>query len=211
MIRLEVLGQHTHLHSTLCGQCPQGPAGCCASPPAVAWADIGRITALGGGDWLLGEMRAGNLRPAPRGLAIRRSEATAPEPRDPREGDRAELRAWPRKCVYHGPTGCTVPSDRRSATCNYYLCDDAFEAGGEGRGDIIAARARRAHEALTDLYGRWDLELAARIEARFPGGPPWDKAFFLWLAEQCAELEGASRRELRALRAPRAPRRLLKG
>lgn len=189
MIRLEVLGQHTHLFSTLCGRCPQGPAGCCASPPAVAWADIGRITAKGGLDWLLDEMRAGNLRPAPRGLAIRRSE----ESEDDRGG-------WPRKCAYHGPEGCTVPSDRRSATCNYYLCDDAFEAGGESRGDPTAARARRAHDALTDLYGRWDLELAARISVRFPEGPRWDKEFFSWIAEQCAELERASRRELRPLR-----------
>ncbi|HZF53115.1 MAG TPA: hypothetical protein VE093_30890 [Polyangiaceae bacterium] len=189
MIRLELTGLHTHLHSTLCGTCPQGPAGCCASPPAVAWADIGRITALGGLEWLLEEMRAGNLRPAPRGLAIRRSEE--------REDDRGK---WPRKCVYHGPTGCTVPSDRRSATCNYYLCDDAFEAGGETAGDPTAARARRAHEALTDLYGRWDLELAARIVARYPDGPPWDKPFFQWLAGECAELEGASRKELRPLR-----------
>src|SRR5262245_25470840 len=47
VIRLEVLGAHTHLHSTLCRRCPQGPAGCCAAPPAVAWADIGRISALG--------------------------------------------------------------------------------------------------------------------------------------------------------------------
>jgi len=189
MIRLEVLGQHTHLHSTLCGRCPQGPAGCCASPPGIAWADIGRITSLGGADWLLEEMRAGNLRPSPRGLAIRRSEAEAS----------GASGAWPRKCAYHGPTGCTVPSDRRSATCNYYLCDDAFEAGGEGRGDPTAARARRAHEALTDLYGRWDLELAARISARFPEGPPWGKELFLWIAAQCADLAKSSQRE-RALR-----------
>ncbi|NUQ75416.1 MAG: hypothetical protein HUU21_17855 [Polyangiaceae bacterium] len=189
MIRLEVLGQHTHLFSSLCGRCPQGPAGCCASPPAVAWADIGRITAKGGLDWLLQEMRAGNLRPAPRGLAIRRSEA--------REDD---FGAWPRKCVYHGPNGCTVPSDRRSATCNYYLCDDAFEAGGEGQGDPTAARARRAHDTLTNLYGRWDLELSARISARFPGGHDWDDEFFSWIAEQFAELERASRKALRPLR-----------
>lgn len=198
MIRLEVLGAHTHLHSTLCGACPQGPAGCCASPPAIAWADIGRIVALGGGDWLLEEIRAENLRPAPRGLAIRRSEA--------RED---ALGSWPRKCTYHGPSGCTVASDRRSATCNYYLCDDAFERGGEGRGDPDAARARRAHEALTELYGRWDLALAERVEAAFPGGAPWNKEFFEWIAMQCAELERASRRELRALlpRRPRRPRR----
>ena len=53
MIRLDLVGPHTHLYSTLCGRCPQGPAGCCASPPAVAWADIGRITALGGLDFTL--------------------------------------------------------------------------------------------------------------------------------------------------------------
>jgi hypothetical protein len=191
MIRLDLVGPHTHLYSTLCGRCPQGPAGCCATPPAVAWADVGRITALGGLDWLLSEIQAGNLRPAPRGLAIRRS--------DEREDGSVK---WPRKCVYHGPEGCTVASDRRSATCNYYLCDDAFEHGGEAGGDPVAARARRAQEALTDLYGRWDLELAARIEARYPAGPAWDKEFLSWIAEQCADLEkaSASRRELRPLK-----------
>ena len=43
MIRLELAGVHSLLLSPLCARCPHGRAGCCEAPPAVAWADIGRI------------------------------------------------------------------------------------------------------------------------------------------------------------------------
>jgi hypothetical protein len=188
MIRLELLGAHTRLSSALCGQCPQGPTGCCASPPGVEWADIGRIVSLGGRDWLLAQFATGDLRPGPRGLLIRRAQA-----------QQDDAGRWPLRCAYHGPRGCTIVAEQRSATCNYYLCDDAFAHEGEGRGDPDAARGRRAHDALMSLYGRWDRALAEDIRARFPEGPAWDAAFFDWLGQEAQRLIRASRKELRAL------------
>lgn len=184
MFRLELAGADTRLCSALCARCPQGPAGCCATPPAVAWADLGRIVALGGAAWLLDEVRSGRLRPGGRGLLIRRVE--------PAPGGGA-------RCVYHGPEGCTISPGRRSATCNYYLCDEGFDHAGEARGDPTAARGREAHEALTSLYGGWDLEIGERVRARWPDGPPWDAAFLEWLGEEHRRKLRRSHRALRRL------------
>ena len=118
MIRLELLGAHTRVHAALCNACPQGPAGCCASPPGVEWSDLGRIVSLGGTTWLLDQLAAGNLKRGGRALNIRRREADA---------------AGPRRCVFHEGQGCTIPADRRTATCNFYVCDDAFARAGEAR------------------------------------------------------------------------------
>ena len=159
MIRLEIAGGDSLLLSSLCARCPQGPAGCCASPPALAWADIGRVVLHRGLEWLLDEIRAGRLRPGPRGLSILRPGA-------------------PAKCTYHGPTGCTIPPDRRSATCNYYLCDDALADGGEPHAAHVAV------EALTGLYGKWDVEIGERVRGLWPEGPAWDAAFLAWLGEE---------------------------
>ncbi|WP_437677410.1 hypothetical protein [Sorangium sp. So ce131] len=173
MIRLELAGAHTRVHATLCSACPQGPTGCCASPPGVEWSDIGRIVSLGGAGWLLEQMAAGTLRPGRRGLLILR---VAPEG----EGGQA----LPKRCAFHGPEGCTIPPSRRAATCNYYVCDDAFAHGGESRGDAEALAGRRAHDALVALYGEWDIELADRIRASWPGAPPWDRGFLDWLGRE---------------------------
>jgi hypothetical protein len=190
MIHLALAGPHTRLASTLCAACPQGRAGCCAAPPAVAWADIGRIAHLGGIAWLIDEIKAGRLRPIARGLAILRVEPS-----------RDEGGGWPARCVYLGAGGCAIPYDRRSATCNYYLCDDAFEHEGnhEGLGDGARGRARGAQDALVELYGRWDLELRARAFERCPEGPPWDTSFLEWLGREYGRLLRGSRRAIRRL------------
>lgn len=200
MIRLELLGANTHLHSPLCGRCPHGRAGCCESPPAVAWADIGRIVSLGGRDWLLEQVRAGDLRPGPRGLSIRRAAPVPGDPGGPGEaGDPGEGGAWPARCVYLGPRGCSILPEQRSATCNYYLCDTALADGGADRGDARAAQARHVNEALTMLYGRWDLALLDEVRARFPGGPSWDALFLDWLGQRFERLVRRHQGELRAL------------
>ena len=131
MIRLTLSGAHTRLESTLCGACPQGTVGCCVSPPALGWADVGRIVSSGGRDWILAEIAAGNLSPGPSGLEVRRER-------------RRESATTPRrlKCVYHGPAGCTIAAEHRPSTCNYFLCADAFAEGGEARGEPTATRAR---------------------------------------------------------------------
>lgn len=175
-VRLELLGPHTRLLSDLCARCPHGPYGCCVSPPDLDWSDVGRVVSLGGRDFLLAQLAAKNLVPAAHGLVIRRvRKREGPSlPREP-------------KCVFHGPTGCTLPHDRRPATCNYFLCEDAFVAGG-AEDAAGQARARRTHASLKETYERLDRELAARVARTFPGGAPWDAAFLDWLGAQLADL-----------------------
>lgn len=180
MIRLEVIGAHTQLLSTLCAKCPQGPAGCCKAPPEVDWSDVGRIVAGGGRDFVLARMAAKELIPTERGLVIRRVK-------------RREAKTEPmeRKCVFHGAGGCTIRPAMRPATCNYFLCEDTFVEGGERKGEFAAVRAREAHGALRAAYERWDAEMAARITKAFPEGPAWDAAFLDWLGETFVELEAS--------------------
>jgi hypothetical protein len=188
MIRLEMLGPDTRLCSSLCAECPQGPAGCCKSPPPVDWSDIGRIVAGGGRDFLIERMGAKDLIPTARGLTLRRVR-------------RREARTEPleRKCVFHGAGGCTIDAKLRPATCNYFLCDDAFVRGGEHKSDQAAVAARKAHGALRALYERWDEALAARIGAEFPEGPRWDAPFLDWLGDAYRALVGASGAEIAPL------------
>jgi hypothetical protein len=163
VIRFVARGVHQRLESSLCGACPQGVTGCCAAPPVIAWADLGRIVCLGGRDWLLAELTAGRLYPCARGLAMKRVE----------NPDAANT-GREKKCVYHGDGGCTIAHDRRSATCNYYVCDDAL--GGD-------ERARAVRDRLTADYGAWDLILAERV-----GDPEWSAAFLDRLGEDFALL-----------------------
>lgn len=177
MIRLTVLGEGTVLHSTLCAACPHGPAGCCVAPPEYDWSDLGRVVRGGGRAWILEQIAARRLAPAARGLVIKRVR-------------KRESPALPRasKCSFHGPRGCTIDHALRPATCNYFVCDDAFRAGGEDRGDPHAAAARRAHGVLRELYERWDEHLAARIPEAWPEGVRWDEPFLDWLGEETARL-----------------------
>jgi hypothetical protein len=169
MIRLVVAGPHTQILSATCSACPHSAAGCCAGPPPLDWSDIGRIVSLGGRDWLLAEIAAGRLVPGDRGLVVRRRRGVA---RDggPRIG----------KCVYHGPSGCTLAHGRRSATCNYYVCDAVLEAPG-------GTEARRLRDGLADVYAAWDASLADELAAM--GAPPaFDAALLDWLGRRFREL-----------------------
>ena len=170
MLRLQLARVDSLFLSPLCRRCPQGRAGCCAAPPAVAWTDIGRIVRHGGRDFLLAEMREGRLSPSPRGLAIRRVPASAD---------------FPVRCTYLGPgdRGCILEPERRSATCNYYLCEDAFVLA-ENEGDSNMRSIRQAHDRIAELLGVCDLELSASVDERFPNGPRWDEAFLDWLANE---------------------------
>lgn len=189
MIRLELNGAHTRLHSTLCYECPHGMTGCCASPPGVDWSDIGRIVTLGGRDWLLEQIGLGRLRPGPRGLLLKRVE-----------NDQANAGVWPTKCVYHGPRGCTIPPERRAATCNYYICDDAFLVAGENQNDPDAVTGREIHAMLMALYGRWDLAIMDEVAERWPGRAPWDAAFLDWLGEAYERQVRSSRKDLKQIK-----------
>jgi hypothetical protein len=177
MIRLTLLGVHTRLGSTLCAACPQGSTGCCAGPPDVDWADIGRIVSLGGRSFLLAEIASKNLIPWEGGLRLRRVRKRT-SPLEPRRA----------RCVYHGPEGCTIAPSQRPAACNYFLCQDAFTEGGEGRGDPVALSARAAHAALSRHYKRSTERLAERIRSLWPEGPRWDVAFLDWLGAEFERL-----------------------
>lgn len=181
MIRLELAGASTHLHAELCARCPMGVTGCCATPPGIEWSDLGRIVARGGSSFLLEEIAAGRLRKGPRGLFITRV--------DPPSGE------GPKRCVYHGPRGCTIAPEKRAATCNYYVCEDALASGEPAESE----RARGALDTLVSLHSRWDRAIAEEIAARWPEGPPWDEAFLAWLGAEYERSVRASRRELRKL------------
>ncbi len=124
MIRLELAGMHTRLHSTLCGPCSQGPTGCCASPPGVEWSDIGRIVSLGGAGWLLEQMAAGNLRPGRRAAcsSCGSSPRTAMAERSPRGALSMVMRAAPSP-----PSGA-----RRRATTMFAMTPSRTEASLAG-------------------------------------------------------------------------------
>lgn len=165
-IRLDLDGEHTGLLSPLCYACPHGSTGCCASPPGFDWSDLGRVLRLGGRRWLQQEMAARRITPLPhkygvpsRGLQLRRVENRAPN-----------SGAWPTKCVYHGEQGCAIGRDRRPATCNYYLCDQAYEMASAG-----GAPGREAQAILQTLYGRWDQEIAEAVAERWPHQIPWEQ------------------------------------
>ena len=167
MLRLQLAGADTLLTSSLCSACPHSAAGCCAAPPRVALSDIARIVAHGGRDWLLAEIAASRLLAAPGNLwlVLARTVRTMP-------GGSEALSA----CVYLGLTGCTIPHDRRSATCNYYVCEDALAHGGDGE-----VEARRVLDELVASFTRRDAELAADVASTWPEGHAFDAPFLDWL------------------------------
>jgi hypothetical protein len=170
-VHLVLLGPHTRVVASLCASCPTGPAGCCASPPELSWADIGRIASLAGAAWVALEMRKGHLRRGPRGLLLQR----------------IEVEPYPRKCVYHGEHGCTVPPDRRSAACNYYVCGDVLASAGP---EAVGAEA--AWTAWMAQYATWDEILAAELGgwAGRPESADDDVRLFEHLGRRFLELSG---------------------
>lgn len=167
MLRLQLAGADTLLTSSLCSACPHSAAGCCAAPPRVALSDIARIVAHGGRDWLLREIAASRLVAAPGNLwlVLPRTVRTMPAAKEPLSA-----------CVYLGLMGCTIPHDRRSATCNYYVCEDALAHGGDGE-----AEARRALDELVASFTRRDAELAKDVATEWPTGHAFDGPFLDWL------------------------------
>ena len=137
-LRVLSAGGDTTIETSLCSTCPHGPSGCCAAPPRIAFADIARIVRHGGRDWLLAEIAAGRLVAKESFLNYTRPNGA---------------------CVYVGPRGCTIPHDRRSATCNYYVCESSLEVGGE-----TASQARITRDRLEAEYARRDETLAAKLK-----------------------------------------------
>ncbi len=174
MLGIDGSGPHTILLSTLCGQCPQGATGCCTGPPEYDWSDIGRVVFLGGRDFLLEGITHGHLTPSARGLVLRRVRGRA-------SPDARRRLA----CVHHGPKGCTISPDRRPATCNYYLCQDAYDEPSAG---ASVQTCRTTHAQLAGWYRAWDDTIASLIRELWPGGPVWDTVFLDWLGDRFREL-----------------------
>lgn len=176
MLRIEGSGPHAVLLSTLCAECPQGYTGCCAGPPEYDWSDVGRVVAAGGKVFLLACLREGKLVPSPRGLLLRRVRTRS-----------AGTQRRRLKCVHHGEGGCTISQSFRPATCNYYLCDDAF-ADSEREASGSSLVCRRIHAWLRGTFEAWDQILAARVREQWPEGPLWDDPFLEWLGARFGEL-----------------------
>ena len=86
-------------------------------------------------------------------------------------------------CVYLGDGGCTIAQERRPATCNFYVCESALDAGGESAGT-----ARRTRDLLENEYARWDAELATLLEQRSPHGLVFDAETLDWLGTTLAQV-----------------------
>ena len=186
-IHVSVAGASSRIASSLCAACPHAPAGCCSGPPPFRWADIGRVVALGGRDWLLGEIAAGRIDPSGGGLTIARRRGLA-RPGGPRVA----------KCVYHGPAGCRIRGETRPATCNYYVCDEALGAPREcglgasterAQGAEGLAAARALHAGLAQRLTAFNAILADRVAVGWLTGFAFDAAFLDWLGAEFAALE----------------------
>ncbi len=166
MLRLTLAGTDTLVTTPLCAACHHSPAGCCAAPPRVALADLARIVLRGGRDFLLAELRAGRLLPGPGNMWLVL----------PRRPHPSGVLA----CGYLGPSGCVLPPDRRSSTCNIYICDEALARDDD---PATASRTRTVRDDLETELAHLDAELAARAAAHFPSGPPLDAPFLDWLGD----------------------------
>ena len=179
-MRLDLAGPDTVLGSELCAHCPYSPAGCCVAPPRYDWSDLGRVVAHGGLEWLLACLADGSVTPVDHGYALTRvKRRVLPTREAPRLA----------KCVFHdGAVGCTIDERQRPATCNFYLCDSALEAGKRSAGAEAEATARRAHDELVASFTRWDAELHARILAQWPVETRVTAAFLTWLGAEFERL-----------------------
>ena len=170
-MRLRVIGgtarEDSLVTTPLCSACPHSPAGCCAAPPRVALADLARIVRHGGRDFLLAELAAGRLVAGP-------GNAWLNYPRRPHASGVLA-------CGYLGEAGCVLPPERRSTTCNTYVCDEAL-ARAPREDDPDAVRATR--DALEADLAAWDAALAERV----PLGGPIDGAWLDAVASAFAAL-----------------------
>lgn len=176
MLRLTLAGTDTLVTTPLCAACHHSPAGCCAAPPRVALADIARIVLRGGRDFLLEELREGRLLPGPGGMWLVL----------PRRLHASGVLA----CGYLAERGCVLPPDRRSSTCNIYVCDEALSRDDDA---TLAARARLVRDDLEDRLATLDAALASRVAARYPTGHPLDAGFLDWLGETLRHEPSAER------------------
>lgn len=163
MFRLTLAGPDTAVVSSLCGGCPYGPRGCCVAPPRYAWSDVARVVLGGGRDWLLAAIARGDLVPFEHGLRVTRIPGSG-------EGDA--------RCTFHDDArGCTIAPKLRPATCNYYVCEPAYEDGDASGEGAEVRRARRETERLVASFVAWDDALFVFVRGRRREGDPFDATF----------------------------------
>lgn len=181
MIALKLLGPDTAIVSTLCASCPQGPTGCCTSPPPMDFVDAARLARAGQQAFLLEKIRDKSLIVSTHGLVLRRTKnrTSADERRK-------------KRCVFHGPLGCTILESQRPATCNYYVCDDVYREGKETGASDVVQEAQLVHQRLAAQNVAWADTLKQWVSSEYPDGPPWDEAFLYRLALRFDELLAAS-------------------
>ncbi len=170
MLTLHLDGPHTRILSGLCQACPQGNPGCCRAPPAYDWSDLGRLVLQNQRDFLLTAIAARNLLPNGSGLLIRRV----------RRRESATDRRQP-KCIFHCPTGCTLPHTARPGTCNYFVCEDVYRTDLAQANAAIVASVRQAASRLASAYQAVNVQLGERLRNDFPDGPPWGTELLDWL------------------------------
>jgi len=167
MFRVKLAGPDTTIVSSLCGQCPYGPRGCCVAPPRYAWSDVARVVLGGGRDWLVAAVARGALGPFEHGLRVARRGAA---------GDA--------RCTFHDDArGCTLAPELRPATCNYYVCEPALDAAqAAGLGATVSV-ARAETEALVAALVAWDAELHTYVRSTYGAALPFDAPFLDDVAE----------------------------
>jgi hypothetical protein len=150
------------------------------APPRYDWSDIGRVVSHGGLEWILARIADGSLTPIEHGLAVARvKRRVLPTREAPRLA----------KCVFHdGARGCTIDEKQRPATCNFYLCDSALEAGARTAGKAAEQLARTTHDQLVASFTRWDAELSARVRSEWTEEQRYTAPFLEWLGAELARL-----------------------
>jgi hypothetical protein len=132
----------------------------------MALADVARIVTHHGRDWLLTELESGRLIAGEAWLILRRTDA----------------------CGYLGPTGCTIAHERRPATCNFYVCESALDAGDDRKSSLRGQR-----DLLEATYARWDHELEQLARERSPSSITFDAATLDFLGVSFQRLCAATR------------------
>lgn len=157
-------GADTIILTSLCSRCPHGPKGCCVVPPRLALADIARIVHHDGRAWLQGEVAAGRIVAKGSFMILTRPAGA---------------------CVYLGDEGCTITHEKRPATCNFYVCEQAVDGG-----DDTADAARQTRDRLERELAQRDADLLALLSQRAPNGIAFDEETLVFLGTEHARHAG---------------------
>ncbi|WP_437551641.1 hypothetical protein WME97_10385 [Sorangium sp. So ce367] len=77
----------------------------------------------------------------------------------------------------------------------------AWNPDGIGLEEALLENHLTQADEIREGLGSWDLELADRIRAGWPDGPPWNQDFLAWLGRDYDRLAARTASSTRALRA----------